>query len=345
MIPPKFFGEPDTRRSPMTENNRLVPFNPVSPESPRPRDYNLQSVRDLEGNTEVDSFAYLRANWDVLVKHRWLILAVTVLLTGLVAIYSFRVKPVYRATARIDVEAEMPLLQTLNDLFRNQESDDMFLATQVSVLGSDRLAAQTIQQLGLGQLPEFGGGSEHPGVVGTEMTTQAGLISRFKGARHVERIKDTRMVEVSFESTSPELAARLANALVNNYNEYNFHTKYDATRQATGWMEQQLEELKLKVEKSQQALVNYERQNNIVNIGDKQGVAQSRLDDLNKNLTTLQTERLQKESAYEMVQANEALVGFLEPSSLLARLEEKESDLKEQYAEALAQYGPNHPKM
>src|SRR5438094_1885690 len=110
-------------------------------------------------------------------------------------------------------------------------------------------------------------------------------------------------------------------------------------------MEQQLEELKLKVEKSQQALVNYERQNNIVNIGDKQGVAQSRLDDLNKNLTTLQTERLQKESAYEMVQANEALVGFLEPSSLLARLEEKESDLKGQYAEALAQYGPNHPKM
>ncbi|PYU97637.1 MAG: hypothetical protein DMG26_20845 [Acidobacteria bacterium] len=124
----------------MTENNRLVPFNPVSPESPRPRDYSLQSARDLEANSEVDSFAYLRANWDVLVKHRWLILAVTVLLTGLVAIYSFRVRPVYRATARIDVEAEMPLLQTLNDLFRNQESDDMFLATQVSVLGSDRRA-------------------------------------------------------------------------------------------------------------------------------------------------------------------------------------------------------------
>ncbi len=152
---------------------------------------------------------------------------------------------------------------------------------------------------------------------------------------------------MSFESTSPDLAALAANALVNNYIEYNFHTKYDATRQATGWMEQQLDELKLKVEKSQQALVNYERQNSIVNIGDKESVAQGRLDDLNKNLTATQTERLQKQSVYEMVQSNESLVSFLEQNGLglLSRLEEKESDLREQLAEATAQYGPNHPKM
>src|SRR5205807_10519497 len=182
-------------------------------------------------------------------------------------------------------------------------------------------------------------------VVGIPDSARIALVQGFQSRLHIENRKDTRLLEVSFESSDPALAARAANSLVNNYIEYNISTKYDATRQATGWMEQQLEELKVKVEKSQQALVNYERQNNIVNIGDKQGVAQARLDDLNKNLTTLQTERLQKQSAYEMVQANEALVGFLEPSSLLARLEDKESDLKEQYAEALAQYGPNHPKM
>src|SRR6184192_446746 len=329
----------------MNENNGLVPVRPAPQDSLQPPNYSLQSVRDLE-TSEVDSFAYLRANWDVLVKHRWLILSVTALLTVLVAVYSFRLKPVYRATARIDVEAEMPLLQTLNDLFRNEQSDDMFLATQVSVLQSDRLAWQTIQQLDLGKLPEFGGG-ERPGVAGTELVTQTSLVGRFKANRRIERLKDTRMVEVSFESTSPDLAAQVANALVNNYVEYNFHTKYDATRQATGWMEQQLDELKLKVEKSQQALVNYERQNSIVNIGDKESVAQARLDDLNRNLTATQTERLQKQSVYEMVRSNESLVSFLEQngSGLLSRLEEKGSDLKGQYAEALAQYGPNHPKM
>src|SRR5436309_6683134 len=329
----------------MNDNNGLVPIRPAAQDSLHSPNHSLQSVRDLDAH-EVDSFAYLRANWDVLVKHRWLILSVTALLTVLVAVYSFRLKPVYRATARIDVEAEMPLLQTLNDLFHNEQSDDMFLATQVSVLQSDRLAWQTVQQLDLGKLPEFGGGGR-PGVAGTELANQAGLVGRFKADRRIERLKDTRMLEVSFESTSPDLAAQAANALVNNYIEYNFHTKYDATRQATGWMEQQLDELKLKVEKSQQALVNYERQNSIVNIGDKESVAQARLDDLNRNLTATQTERLQKQSVYEMVRSNESLVSFLEQNGLglLSRLEEKESDLKGQYAEALAQYGPNHPKM
>src|SRR2546428_8640046 len=176
----------------MNENNGLVPTRPAPQDSLHPSNYSLQSVRDLEAS-EVDSFAYLRANWDVLVKHRWLILSVTVLLTILVAVYSFRLKAVYRATARIDVEAEMPLLQTLNDLFHNEQSDDMFLATQVSVLQSDRLAWQTVQQLDLGKLPEFGGGGR-PGVAGTELANQAGLGWRVKGGRGGERLKENPLL-------------------------------------------------------------------------------------------------------------------------------------------------------
>jgi len=69
------------------------------------------------------------------------------------------------------------------------------------------------------------------------------------------------MIEVTFESTDPKLAATVANALVSNYAEYSFHTKYDATRQASGWMEQQLDEW----------------QKAIVNLGDKQNVVEQRL--------------------------------------------------------------------
>ena len=77
------------------------------------------------------------------------------------------------------------------------------------------------------------------------------------------------MILVKYESTDPRQAAAVVNTLVDNYIEYNFRTKYDASRQATGWMEQRLDELKVKVEKSEQAMVDYERQNNIVSVGDK----------------------------------------------------------------------------
>ena len=52
--------------------------------------------------------------------------------------------------------------------------------------------------------------------------------------------------------------------LVNNYIEYNFQMKYDAARKSAGWMQQQVDDLKVRVEKSQQALVDYQRRNAIV---------------------------------------------------------------------------------
>jgi capsular exopolysaccharide synthesis family protein len=153
------------------------------------------------------------------------------------------------------------------------------------------------------------------------------------------------MVEVTFDSTDPQLAARVANALVNNYSEYNFHQKYDATRQASGFMEQQLDELKAKVEKSQQAMVDYERQNVIVNIGDKQSVVEQRLGALSQDLTSAQSDRMQKQSLYDMARSNESQVAVIAQNELLQRLDEKYADLRGQYVDALGQYGPNFPKV
>src|SRR5206468_6397993 len=122
----------------------------------------------------------------------------------------------------------------------------------------------------------------------------------FKKHLSVVPARNSRMVELNFESTDPHLAALVANAHVNNYIEYNFHKKYDATRQASSWMEQQLDELKAKVEKSQQAMVDYERQNAIVNISDKESVVEQRLADLSRDLTNAEGDRVQKESLYEL---------------------------------------------
>jgi len=135
------------------------------------------------------------------------------------------------------------------------------------------------------------------------------------------------------------------NALVSAYTEYNFHKRYDATRQASGWMEQQLDELKAKVEKSQQALVDYERQNAIVNVSDKQNVLEQRLSDLSKDLTVAESDRSQKESLYNLVRSTGGQVAFIAQNGLLEKLEEKLADLKAQYVGALGQYGPNFPKV
>lgn len=309
----------------------------AGPFSPHPTRTDPRSFSVLDGDISVDAFGQLRATWDILVKHQWVILATAAVLTTLVAVYSFKVKPVYQATGRLDIEAELPLLQSLNELFRTGEADDSFLATEVSILQSDNLIWETIQQLGLG--------ANQKSAATITPAAKNALIAEFKGRLKVERTKDTHMVTVSYESTDARETALVVNTLIRNFIESNFQTKYNATRQATGWMEGQLDELKVKVEKSQQAMVAYERENNISNLGEKQTVAESRFEDLSKEFNQAQSDRLNKESLYKMVASNDAQVGFLAANNgPLASLEAKELDLKEQYSEALAQYGPTYPK-
>ena len=323
----------------MPDEKPIVPLSPQSLPVPDARARTNAMVRSVE-ISEIDAFGQFRALWDLLIKHQWLILTVTAILTAVVAFYSFKMQPVYQAISRVDVESDTPLLQTLDELFKTGDADDAFLATQVSILRSDELAWDTIQKLGLD-----GTSNTKEKVVGIPESQQIAAVRAFQGNLSVSREKETRMILVRYESTNPHMAAAVVNALVEDYVEYNFRTKYDATRQATGWMEQRLDELKLKVEKSEQAMVDYERQNNIVSVDDRQNSAEARLSSLNASLSSAQAERLAKESNYKMVAENEVNVGFIASSgSLLTNLESKELDLKEEYSAVAAQYGPTYPK-
>jgi capsular exopolysaccharide synthesis family protein len=324
----------------MAEHDELVPAERGLPQRMHPRP---ESVVD-SGPEGSEGYSYIRAYWLILLKRRWTVLTVMTVLAAAVAIVSFKMQPVYEATARVEVEADTPAIQSLNDLFRGEggASDDAFLQTQVDVLKSENLAWRTVQQLGLGQQAEFAPGGVAQASVSA--ATQANLIGAFRGHLRVQLMRDSRMVEVTFDSTDPQLAARAANALVNNYTEYNFHEKYDATRQASGFMEQQLDELKAKVEKSQQAMIDYERQNLIVDIGDKQSVVEQRLSALSTDLTAAQNERFQKQALYEAVTSNDSEAALDAQDALLQTFEGKYADLRQEYVDAVGQYGPNFPK-
>ncbi|PYT84541.1 MAG: hypothetical protein DMG40_01240 [Acidobacteria bacterium] len=296
---------------------------------------------------DFESFSYLQAYWNIVNKRRWTIATVAFIATLLVAIASFKMTPIYEATARLDIEADTAQIQSFNDLYRQVPTDEAFIGTQIQVLESDNLAQRTIEQLGLAREPGWvlAAGSGNDGLPAQPQNSEDKLLRLFKSRLHVQRVRDSHVVNISFEGPDSSLSAKIANSLASNFIEYNFRQKYDATRQASGWMEQQLDELKAKVEKSQQALVDYERQNAIVNISDKESVVEQRLADLSRDLTNAQSDRVQKESLYELVKSNESQVAFVAQNDLLQRLEEKFADLKAQYVDALEQYGPKHPKV
>ncbi len=285
-------------------------------------------------------YVSLATYWHTLMKRRWTIATVALVITTVVAIVSFKTQPIYKATARVQVESETPMVQSIEEVFQKTSADDTYLQTQIQVLESESLAWRTIEELRL---------REHlisPAKLARipEDKQKVRLIDVFKKKLSVELTPKTRMLAVSYEDPDPQLAARVATTLVNNYIDYNFRQKYDATRQASAWMEQQLDELKAKVESSQQALVEYERDHQLVNTGEKETVQEQILSELSKDQTAAESDRLQKESLYHEVEINRPQLATLVHNDLLQKLEEKLADLRDQYTETVAQYGPKFPK-
>ncbi len=280
--------------------------------------------------------------WQILRKRRVAILAPPLIIAGLVAIACFLMRPVYKAISRVQVEAETPLVQSLNQMYQETQTDDSFLQTQLEVLKSDALAWQTIQSLKLGENPTF---IDSADVAADPEKRKVDLISRFENSLAIELVPKTRVISIGFKSHDPKLAARVSSALADNYIDYSFQQKYKATRDASAWMEQQLGDLKAKVQKSQEALVNYERQHSIVNTGEKRNLQEQILSELSSNLTLAKNERIQKQSLYDQVLTNPSRTAKLAHNPLLERLEEKYADQKAEFAQVRAQYGPNHPKV
>jgi len=289
----------------------------------------------------------------ILRKHQWLILFFLLTVVTVVTIATYRIQPVYEATARLEIGKE-----NTNVLpFQGVDSYDIYMdtenniETQAKILQSETLALQTIASTGLANYPEFGG---RPGKAAKPITISGSaanqqrppILGAFLARLKVKRVPNSRLMDATFESTDAKLAALVVNAHLENYIEQNFRSRYEATTAASNFLATQLNELKSKVEKSEDARITYERQHQIWTIDEKQNITTQKLSDLNKELTEAQSDRVRKEAVYQLLRAgNVDAIPAVRENTLLQEVQKKESELSNQYVEALNQYGPNYPKV
>ncbi len=287
----------------------------------------------------------------ILRKHQWLILSFMLSVVTIVSIATFRMQPVYVAIGRIEIDKENANILPFQggDSYDYMMDSDNYIETQARILTSETLALQTIRNNGLALRPEFAGsGGLSEAVASGNLANQKRPpeLAAFLGNLSVKRVPNSRLMDVSFESTDPQLAARTVNAHIATYIEQNYRSKYEATSQASDWLADQLRDFKIKVQKSEDARIAYERQNQIWTLDDKQNMTTQRLSDINKQFTDAQAERMRKESLYEFAKAgNLDAVPQMDSNSALAELLKKRGEASAEYADSLQQYGPNFPKV
>jgi exopolysaccharide transport family protein len=301
---------------------------------------------------------YLR----ILIKSKWVVITTVLLFVSVVTISTLRTTPIYEAVGSIAINKMDPVTFNLKDSSSSVDYyDPADLDTEVRILKSDLLALQVIRQLNLDKQPEGGNKTASLGLMTDGMQPDSAktsaALSDFKSNLQVSLVPNTRIIEIRYHSPDKNLAARVVNTLANTYVEQNFKTRFESTMQASDWLSKQLVDLQIKVETSQEKLVKYQKEHEILGIDEKQNITTAKLDELNRELTTAESVRMEKESIYHLVQSGDtdSIVaaanvdggarGTSANSALLEKLREQQADLKIQVAQLSTQFGPSYPKL
>lgn len=326
----------------------LPPSTEIQPWEPAPQATYSPGPVVLE-QKGVDLLHY----WHIILKRKWAAISCVVVITTLAALATFRMTPLYEATGRIAIQRENgDQLGFKNGDFGGSSDDYDYavtLDTQVRIIDSDALALQVIKKL---QLEErgFGRGKQDKNTPAANeqdsAAREAAMIGKVRGNLTVRAVPGTRIIELRYLNPDPKLAAEIVNAIIATYTEQNFKTKFEATMQTSEWLQRQLADLQMKVEASQEKLVRYQKENGILGIDEKQNIITSKLDELNKELTEAEGQRIQKEAAYRMASSGQDSIADPNgPNGTLEKLREKHHELQSQLAHLGTTLGPNYPKV
>src|ERR1700730_644678 len=304
----------------------------------------------------------------VLIKRKWTVLSCLFTIFAVVAIASLKMTPVYEASGSIEINKPDSGLVNFNNspTFNVDYFDPTELDTEVKILQSDLLALQVVKELALDRRPEFGGKTPAlpssldlaPDPLHADPSRPSALLGGCRGNLKVSLSPNTHIIKVSFRNADKDLTAHVVNTLMSTYTENNFKSRFDSTMQASDWLSKQLVDLQMKVETSQEKLVRYQKEHEILGIDEKQNITTQKLDELNKALTAAESERMDKESIYRLVESGDtdtiasaataldgAGAGTQSASVFLEGLRAKEADVKIQAAQLSTQFGPSYPKV
>ncbi len=313
--------------------------------------------RNSSGFASHDSLVreYIR----ILVKRRWVVLITVAVIFGAAAVATLRTMKVYEAVGSVAINKDEAMPITFKDSENPEDTytDSTDMETEVRVLRSDLLALQVIRQLNLDKPA-----AKKPGLplitdpLDPDSPLTSAALGSFKASLGVTLVPNTRVIEITYRSPDKNLAARVVNTLASTYVEQNFKTRFESTMQASEWLSKQLVDLQMKVESSQEKLVKYEKEHEILGVDEKQNLTTTKLDELNRDLTAAESARMEKESLYRMVEAggaeslsaignSQGAAASGDQSTLLNRLRDQQAQLKIQQAQLSTQFGPSYPKV
>lgn len=169
------------------------------------------------------------------------------------------------------------------------------------------------------------------------------LTSKARSDLQVETSRTSHIIQVKFDSPDPMVAATFANTLAHEFTEQSLEDRWKMAQRTGAWLSQHLEDLRIKLEKSEEALQEYARASGLLFTSQDQSLVEDMLRQLQQELSTAQAQRRERQSQYELVSSSPAdsLPDVLDSAGVREQ-QVKLTDLRRELAEVRATFKPTY---
>jgi polysaccharide biosynthesis transport protein len=329
-----------------------------------------------------DDAPNIREYWRKVRKRKWLVLAVTAIVTTIIAVESFRTKSIYQATAVVALTNDKPAIFKFGDAFLGTNSNEA-LKTDLLLLRTYPLLAKVVVRYRLNEDPEFLQADnprtvmEAAGAIFTKFTGSAGegdagvrpkfdpppqidgplspgqierltpYITKLDSSLYVSKIEETQAIQIGFTHSDPVVAAKIANGVAQTFLDERLANKTARSNSSATWLDRTTRQLKAQMEEAERNLADYCRNNDIFySTDEKQNLVVVKLADLYDKSLKAETNANSKESLYEEVKQGRVSrlpEAFSDPG--IVQNQSKLGGLEVELAQLIATFGPENPKV
>jgi polysaccharide biosynthesis transport protein len=300
---------------------------------------------------------YLR----ILLKRKWLILSIVAASLVIGTLTTLMKTPLYTSVVRLQIDPATAKIVQAGDVTSVGDPSGDFMRTEIELLNGATIAQRVASGLKLGDDQDFfqprelsitgalmkliglGGSGQQKSTESNRQAAAAGIVL---ANRVIRPVMGSRLVNIDYSDPNPQRSQKVATAYAEAFIASNLDKRLQANSYAKVFLEEQIKSLKLHLEKSQKAMLDFAQKEEIVDTNNKTSVAESNLAAASGALDTLVAERIKNETLWKQLdQATGINLPQLLLNPTIELLRTKRKGLETDYQEKLQTYKPSYPAM
>ncbi len=277
----------------------------------------------------------------LILRARWKLAAATLLaVLVLTLVVSLLLPKQYTSAVAVVVDVKSP--DPIMGLVLPGLAAPGYMATQVDIIQSDRVAQRVVENLKLDQSPAIQ--EQWREDTNGRGNVRVWLAQLLRKKLDVKPSRESNVIDISFTGVDPRFAAAVADAFARAYIDTNLELKVEPAKQYASWFDKRTQALREDFEKAQAALSKYQRETGIVAADERLDVENNRLVELSSQLVAVQAQAFESQSRQRQAQGTAAILPEVLQNPLIQGLKGDLARAEAKLNELAGQLGKNHPQ-